>query len=64
MKHTAHDDSFHMGVPVACRSLNESVTAEQQRVCSARDQLADVLATERNAVHDVIGSFADGHSTL
>lgn len=37
---------------------------EQQQARDGRRQLADACAADWNAVHDKVGSFADGHSTL
>ncbi|MFW2356131.1 type II toxin-antitoxin system CcdA family antitoxin, partial [Hydrogenophaga sp.] len=46
----------------------ESLLAEfvenQQSAQRNRQRKADVCAADWNAVHDVVGSFADGHSTL
>ena len=43
--------------------LTEFVTSQQQAQRS-RQQVADTCAADWNAVHAVVGSFADEHSTL
>ena len=44
----------------AIESLLTSYVAEHQ----SRQQLADIVTADWNAVHAVVGSFADEHSTL
>lgn len=43
--------------------LAEYVAAQQNALCN-RQAAADACATDWNAVHASIGSFADEHSTL
>ncbi len=43
--------------------LADFVTSQQQAQRS-RQQLADTCATDWNAVHAAVGSFADEHTTL
>ena len=41
-----------------------TTTQAEQPVRFTRQQQADAAASDWNAVHAAVGSFADGHSTL
>lgn len=45
-------------------SLLADFAQREQQAATERQQLARVCASEWNAVHDAVGSFADEHSTL
>lgn len=44
--------------------LLQSYVAQHHHARASRQQLADASATDWNALHDRVGSFADEHSTL
>ena len=44
--------------------LLAAYVVEQQQARKGRQRLADASAADWNAMHDKVGSFADGHSTL
>lgn len=45
-------------------NLLTDFTHRQQQAAAQRQQRAQVCASEWNAVHESVGSFADEHSTL
>jgi hypothetical protein len=49
---------------VANESSNEDLAVQQEQVGNSHQQIANVCTAEWNALHDAIGSFADGHSTF
>ena len=56
--------SYTSNLSATMESLLGEFVARQQQDRMSRQQLADTCATDWNAVHEAIGSFADEHSTL
>lgn len=64
MQTTASAHGAPLRERVANERLNEDLAAQQPQVVSVHQQATDVCAAEWNAMHDAMGSFADGHSAL
>lgn len=56
--------NYTSNLPATMEALLAVYVVEQQQARDGRRQLADACAADWNAVHDKVGSFADGHSTL
>jgi antitoxin CcdA len=56
--------TYTSNLSATIESLLAGYVAEQQQTRQSRQQLADIAAADWNAVHKVLGSFADEHSTL
>lgn len=56
--------NYSSNLSATVESLLAGYVAIEQQARLGHQELADACATDWNAVHDSIGSFADEHSTL
>ena len=60
----AEAKNYTSNLSATMEELLAAYVVEQQQAHGARRQLANACVADWNAVHDKVGSFADGHSTL
>ena len=60
----AEAKNYTSNLSATMEELLAAYVVEQQQARGGRRQLADACVADWNAVHDKVGSFADGHSTL
>ena len=60
----AEAKNYTSNLSATMEELLAAYVVEQQQARCGRRQLADACVADWNAVHDKVGSFADGHSTL
>ncbi|MBC7602909.1 MAG: type II toxin-antitoxin system CcdA family antitoxin [Ramlibacter sp.] len=60
----AQAKSYTSNLSATIESLLADYVSAQHQARLSRQQMADACASDWNAVHDAVGSFADGHSTL
>ena len=60
----AQAKTYTSNLSATMEELLAAYVAQQQQTRLSRQQQADAVATDWNAVHAAVGSFADEHSTL
>lgn len=60
----AQAKAYTNNLSATMEALLAEFVASQQQAQRSRQQLADTCASDWNAVHAAVGSFADEHSTL
>ena len=60
----AQAKTYTSNLSATLEALLAEYVATQQQAQQSRQQAADTCAADWNAVHAVVGSFADEHSTL
>ena len=60
----AEAKNYTSNLSATMEELLAAYVVQQQQASGGRRQLADACVADWNAVHDKVGSFADGHSTL